>query len=181
MNYAAADVTSPRSVLAYCMPAVFLAFVVDRVVRTIQRHVLGMDEARSPWSVLADTARRVTRLWLLSVLYSLRFVIDRRGTWAGVKRAIILATPLPEAPSARTNGDQRRRTPPPRGRGPGKTAQLLALAKERHGDLEAIPLTDVSKIATALASEVGLHPASARTALLGAVRAALPSGGSDSK
>ena len=33
MNYAAADVTSPRSVLAYCMPPVFLAFVVDRVVR----------------------------------------------------------------------------------------------------------------------------------------------------
>jgi hypothetical protein len=181
MNYAAADVTSPRSVLAYCMPPVFLAFVVDRVVRTIQRHVLGMDEARSPWSVLADTARRITRFWLLSVLYSLRFVIDRRGTWAGVKRAIILATPLPEAPAARPNSDRRRRIPPPRGRGTGKTAQLLALAEERHGDLAAIPLADVSKIATAIASEVGLHPASARTALLGAVRAALPAGGSDSK
>jgi hypothetical protein len=99
MNYAAADVTSPRSVLAYCMPPVFLAFVVDRVVRTIQRHVLGMAEALSPWSVLADTARRITRFWLLSVLYSLRFVIDRRGTWSGVKQAVINATPLPQAPA----------------------------------------------------------------------------------
>jgi hypothetical protein len=99
MNYAAADVTSARSVLAYSMPPVFLAFVVDRTTRTIQRHVLGMDEVRSPWSVLADTARRITRFWLLSVLYSLRFVIDRRGTWSGVKQAVINATPLPQAPA----------------------------------------------------------------------------------
>ena len=31
MNYAAADITSPRSVLAFCMPPVFLAVVADRV------------------------------------------------------------------------------------------------------------------------------------------------------
>lgn len=181
MNFAPAEAADWRSVLAWTMPPVFLAFVVDRVVRTIQRHVLGEDEGRSPWAVLGLAACRLARFTVLAALYSLRFVIDRRGTWAGVKRAIILATPLPEAPAARSNSDRRRRIPPSRGRGTGKTAQLLALAKERHGDLGAIPLTDVSKIATAIASEVGLHPASARTALLGAVRAALPAGGSDSK
>jgi hypothetical protein len=103
MNYAAADVTNPRSVLAYCMPPVFLAFVVDRVVRTIQRHVLGMDEARSPWSVLADSTRRITRLCLLSALYVLRFGVDRRNTCGGLKQAILNATPLPEIPP--TAGD----------------------------------------------------------------------------
>jgi hypothetical protein len=47
---------------------------------------------------------------------------------------------------------------------------------ERHGELASIPLDHVSKIATAIAPEAGLHPASARTALLAAVRAAQASG-----
>jgi hypothetical protein len=178
MNYAAADVTSPRSVLAYCMPPVFLAFVVDRVVRTIQRHVLGMDEARSPWSVLADTARRITRFWLLSVLYVLRFAVDRRNTCAGLKQAILNATPLPE--SADTGPRPDRKTPP--GGGTGKTARFLALVRDRYpAGLATIPLGEVSKIATRLAPEADLHPASARTALLSAVRAALPAGEGDAR
>jgi hypothetical protein len=246
MNYAAADVTSPRSVLAYCMPPVFLAFVVDRVVRTIQRHVLGMDEARSPWSVLADTARRITRFWLLSALYSLRFVIDRRGTWTGVKQAIIIATPLPAPPAlaepvivgksatcecpapyfpdgpepcAVAGRCMRPPEPPPvtchrcgvrpawgtvhvcpnppaevaeqpslRPRrayrsddGMTKTERLLSLVTLRHGDLVGIPLDEVSKIATACAPDVDMHPASARSALLAAVRRAIATCGSDSK
>src|SRR5438445_524212 len=40
-NYAAADVTSPRSVAAYVAPSLFLALVVDRVVAVMRRHVLG--------------------------------------------------------------------------------------------------------------------------------------------
>jgi hypothetical protein len=217
MNYAAADVTSPRSVLAYCMPPVFLAFVVDRVVRTIQRHVLGMDEARSPWSVLADTAGRITRFWLLSVLYGLRFVIDHRGTWTGVRQAIVNATPLPAAavvpPGLRCQVKLEHYGAPcgsplpcpfhPEGRavraeaprsmprqqsarassddGLTKTERLLTLVVLRHGDLIGIPLDEVSKIATACAPEIGMHPASARSALLAAVRRAIATGGSDSK
>ena len=181
MNYAAADVTSPRSVLAYCMPPVFLAFVVDRVVRTVQRHVLGMNEARSPWSVLADAARRITRLWLLSVLYTLRFLVDRRATCAGLKQAILNATPLPEIPATKHGPDRERRKPPGGGRGTGKTARFLDLVRERHGDLAGIPLDQASQIATAIAAEAELHPASARTALLKAVRAALPAGEGDGK
>jgi hypothetical protein len=37
MNYAAADVRSPRSILVYVMPPVFLAVTVDRVVAVIRR------------------------------------------------------------------------------------------------------------------------------------------------
>jgi hypothetical protein len=198
MNYAAADVTSPRSVLAYCMPPVFLAFVVDRTARTIQRHVLGMGEARSPWSVLADTVRRISRLWVLSVLYVLRFLVDRRATCAGLKQAIVNATPLPQTPPAAQGrpavhaaGSRPRARPLPMPdssvaakvlQARTKTAHLLALVKERHGeDLAAIPREQVSRIATDLADEVSMHPASARSALLAAVRAALHAGGSDSK
>jgi hypothetical protein len=48
MNFAAANDASPKSVLAYVMPPVFLAVVADRVVSVVRRHVLGEDE-RSPW------------------------------------------------------------------------------------------------------------------------------------
>ena len=202
MNYAAADVTSPRSVLAYCMPPVFLAFVVDRVVRTVQRHVLGMSDARSPWAVLADGVRRVARSGGLAVLYALRFLVDRRNTCTGLKQAILNATPLPEGtahPAAQPGaarhcpepgasprpdhpGPQRPRRPernPQRPRPATKTARFLDLVRIRHGELAAIPLDQVSRIATAIAAEADLHPASARTALLNAVRAALPAGEGD--
>src|SRR5260370_15143629 len=95
MNYAAADVTSPRSVLAYCMPPVFLAFVGDRVVRTIQRHVLGMRDGQSPWAVLAAAAARILRFLALVTLYGLRFVLAAPSTCSGLRRAILAATPLP--------------------------------------------------------------------------------------
>lgn len=62
-----------------------------------------------------------------------------------------------------------------------KTERLLDLVRQRHGELAAIPLDQVSRIATAIAPEAGLHPASARTALLGAVRASLPAGEGDAR
>ena len=52
MNFAAANDASPKSVLAYVMPPVFLAVVADRVVSVARRHVLGEDE-RSPWLAAA--------------------------------------------------------------------------------------------------------------------------------
>lgn len=219
MNYAAADVTSPRSVLAYCMPPVFLAFVVDRVVRTIQRHVLGMSESRSPWAALTDAAARLLRLLGMAALYVLRFLVDRRNTCKGLRQAILNATPLPSAATSAADERQprskwfcfaqldpaypelrcdrpvpcaehpraaephrtRKRRRGQQGSSPTKTARFLELVQKRHGELAAIPLDQVSRIATTLAPEAELHPASARTALLGAVRAALPAGEGDDK
>ena len=92
MNYAAADVTSARSVLAFGMPPVFLAVVADRVVVTVRRHVLGMREGRSPWAA----AGRV-------MLYGLRFALAPWPTAAGVRRMVLEAAPLrgvTEVPSA---------------------------------------------------------------------------------
>ena len=131
----------------------------------------------------------------LSALYVLRLLVDRRGTSAGIRAAILNATPLPQLEALqdeRQDEDEKperkrrtRKRPDRRrdraGRRGSKTTRFLQLVTERHGDLAAIPLDQVSRIATALAPEADLHPASARTALLGAVRAALPAGGGDAR
>jgi hypothetical protein len=174
MNYAAADVTSPRSVLAYCMPPVFLAFVVDRVVRTIQRHVLGMSEGRSPWAVVGTAMARLARFAGLSALYVLRFLVDCKGTSAGIRAAILNATPLPELASAAGGEDQdggerpdrerrerRRGADRPRS-GPSKKSVLLELYRrhESYGDRAR-----ASRVAAELAPRAGLQAGTARTYL----------------
>ena len=84
-NYAAADVTSPRSVAAYVVPPVFLAVVVDRVVAVVRRHVLG-DSERSAWLTLGKAA-----------LYALRAILAPPSTALGLRRWVLVLTPLPEA------------------------------------------------------------------------------------
>jgi len=95
-NYAAADVTSPRSVAAYVMPPLFLALVVDRVVAVVRRHVLG-DAERSVWAAVGRGAGAVTRGLGLVLLYLLRLVLAPPSTSAGLRRIVLNAAPLPEA------------------------------------------------------------------------------------
>lgn len=57
-----------------------------------------------------------------------------------------------------------------------KTADLIRIAQERHGELSALPLDRCSKIATGIAAEIGMHGGSARSALLKAARAAQDGG-----
>jgi hypothetical protein len=177
MNYAAADVNSPRSVLAYCMPPVFLAVVVDRVVATTRRHVLGMRDGRSPWSVAGTTAGRCGRAVGIIFLYLLRFLVAAPSTCTGVRRAILAATPLPEPAAAadderqdddqkpdrdrreRRGGDDRRRE---RRAGPSKKAILLDLYRQ-HEDYGDRAL--VSPVAAELAPRAGLQAGTARTYL----------------
>ena len=72
MNFAAANDASPKSVLAYVMPPVFLAVVADRVVSVARRHAVGQDE-RSPWLAAAPL-----------VLYAVRLVLASLSTAAGL-------------------------------------------------------------------------------------------------
>jgi hypothetical protein len=195
MNYAAADVTSPRSVLAFCMPPVFLAVVVDRVVVVIRRHVLGMREGHSPWTVLATGAARLGRFGGLVALYSLRLVLAPASTCAGIRRAILNATPLPAVAAADEPKaidpppggclvcgkplpcpDHRRRKPERRRRRESMTSRFLALVIERYGPLAGIPLERVSPICTELAPEIGIDAGNARTALRKAVLVAAGEG-----
>jgi len=164
MNYAAADISSPRSVLAFCMPPVFLAVVVDRVAATTRRHVLGMREGRSPWAVFG-----------VVVLYALRFVLAAPSTCTGLRRAILAATPLPAAaqgalpmasqgPSADDDrpAPSRRSSRPSGLRGTSKKAALLNLYREHEGYGDR---SRVSPIAADLGPRAGLQAGTARTYL----------------
>jgi hypothetical protein len=165
MNYAAANDASPKSVLAYVMPPVFLAVVADRVVSTARRHALGQDE-RSPWLAAARSAA-----------YAVRLVLAPPSTAAGLRRWLLLKTPLPP-----TRESTMTRTPRPKAiggnRGPAgpraksKTARFLALVEQRHGPLSDMPADRVSPVCTQLAPEMGLDAGAARTALRKAVLAA---------
>jgi hypothetical protein len=165
MNFAAANDASVKSVLAYVMPPVFLAVVADRVVSVVRRHALGEDE-RSPW--LAAGA---------AVCYTLRLALAPPSTAAGLRRWLLLKTPLPAAtapavapaPERKAIGGRRG----PAGRRAGsKTARFLALVEQRHGPLAGFPPEQVSRTCTELAPEVGLDAGAARTALRQAVLAA---------
>ena len=164
MNFAAANDASPKSVLAYVMPPVFLAVVADRVVSVVRRHVLGEHE-RSPWLAAAPL-----------VLYLLRLVLAPPSTAAGLRRWLLLKTPLPTArPPAMISAPPRKAITGRRGPGPraeSKTARFLALVEQRHGPLAGFPPEQVSPTCTELAPEVGLDVGAARTALRRAVLAA---------
>ncbi len=95
-NYAAADVTSPRSVAAYLAPSLFLALVVDRVVAVVRRHVLG-DAERSVWATAGRGAARLVKGLALALLYLLRFVLAPRSTAQGVRCMVLDAAPIPGA------------------------------------------------------------------------------------
>src|SRR5436309_5028559 len=96
-NYAAADVTSPRSVAAYVAPSLFLALVVDRVVAVVRRHVLGAAE-RSVWATVGGAAALLAKGLGFVLLYALRFVLAPPSTGAGLRRVVLNAAPLPAAP-----------------------------------------------------------------------------------
>jgi hypothetical protein len=191
MNFAPAASDSWRSVLAYTMPPVFLAVVVDRVVVVVRRHVLGMRDGRSPWWAAVAGSGRAARFGALAALYALRLALAPASTCAGTRRAILAAAPLPAAagkpeatgPPRRREQDRPRRRPA--ARGGSMTARFLALVAERHGEFASIDPARVSPICAELAPEVGIDPGNARTALrkavLAAHAAALPAGEGDAR
>jgi hypothetical protein len=100
MNYAAADSADWRSVVAYVAAPVFLAVIVDRVISVIRRHVLPMD-AESAWTPLGRVLRVLAAQAGMVLLYSLRFTLAPKSTASGLRRWVLVVTPLPEAAAAR--------------------------------------------------------------------------------
>jgi hypothetical protein len=98
MNYAAADVHSPRSVAAFVVPPLFLAVVVDRVIAVVRRHVMG-DVEVSPWSPAGRLALRLARAAGRAGLYGLRLALAPAETARGLRQAVLDAAPLPAAPA----------------------------------------------------------------------------------
>ena len=171
-NYAAADVTSPRSVAAYVAPSLFLALVVDRVVAVVRRHVLG-DAERSVWAAFGRGAATAAKGLGLVLLYLLRLVLAPPSTSAGLRRVVLNAAPLPAAekqdrPDGEKDEDDEAKEPPEL-EGATKRARL-AWWYERdtaYGDRTA-----VAAAAKRLAPVVGLSEGTAR-AYIGAIVAGL--------
>jgi hypothetical protein len=180
MNYAAADVSSPRSVLAFCMPPVFLAVVVDRCVRSLQRHVLGMEHERSPFAPLV----KLGQVLGIGALYVLRLILDPIETPKGLRRVVLNATPLPEAPpvvlrditviqpkaiSVAHKAIEKGKAGPRGPRGSSKSAALIKAVIDKYGPLAQFPLNRVSPACKELAPTVGMDAGWARTVLRKAV------------
>ena len=162
MNVSAADTASPRSVVAYAVAPVALAVVVDRVVAVIRRHVLAGEEV-SAWTALGGATIAAVRLAGTGLLYLLRFVLAPRSTATGLRRWVLVATPLPEPrPPERVplaSGDapliEASVTEPPELAGASKKARLAWWDKRdaaygKRGDVAAAarrlaPLVDLSQ------------------------------------
>jgi hypothetical protein len=153
MNYAAADVTSPRSVAAYVAPPIFLALVVDRVIAVVRGHRLGDDEG-SPWAPLGRAALTAARLAGLVALYLLRLALDPKETGRGLRRAILNAAPLPAEPAAVPQVTWQAAA------AGSKKEALITLYRQdkRHGDRGL-----AARAATDLAPQAGLQAGTART------------------
>lgn len=188
MNLAAANGGSPRSIAAFVMPPLLLAITVDRVVAVVRRHVLG-DTESSAWAGAGRVA-----------LYGLRFVLALPSTASGLRRQVLIMTPLPgtaavspapdvpavaAAPASASAGTPATDPDPEpqvkttgRGQATSKTARFLALVEERYGDLASVNPVKVARIAADLAPEVGLNVGAARSALRPRVLAAQAGGAS---
>ena len=156
MNVSDADTASPRSVVAYAVAPVALAVVVDRVVAVIRRHVMGVDEA-SAWTTLGRAVVAAARLSGVALLYSLRFALAPTSTAKGLRRWVLVVTPLPEAePKAIESG------PGPEAiNSPGGTKRSrLEAAYIAHPD--AWNRAKAASVATDLAREIGMSEGTAR-------------------
>jgi len=179
-NYAAADVTSPRSVAAYVLPPLFLALVVDRVVAVVRRHVLGGEE-RSVWAAVGRGLAAAAKGLGLVLLYLLRFVLAPPSTGLGLRRLVLIATPLPAAEKPERHdddedqGDDETREPAEL-EGATKKARLTWWYERdaAYGDRGA-----VAAAAARIAPKVGLSEGTAR-AYIGAIVADLERAGASS-
>jgi hypothetical protein len=170
MNVLASDLGSPRSVAVYVLPAVLYAACSDRLIATVG-HAYGVQDP-SLWRWLGT-----------GLLYGLRTVVAFPSTAMGLRRKLLAATPLPEAPkraapktpaqalTVAPAGEPAQAKPvkakpsrrPARAKpGESKKAVLLRLYTDHpdHGDR-----AKVSAVATELGPKAGLQPSSARTTL----------------
>ena len=159
MNFAAANGGSPRSAVAYVMPPLLLAVVVDRVAAVVRRHVLG-DTGMSAWSGTGRVA-----------LYGVRFILAVPSTAKGLRSQVLAMTPLPGAQEQPVQGKPAvvREVVP---RSDSKTAKFLGEVEKHYGPLAQIDPRQVSPISTALAPAADLDTGSARSVLGKRVKAA---------
>jgi len=161
MNYEAANSSSVHSITVYVMPPVAFAVCTDLVVSVVRRFYYGLEEELSPWLAAGRAVAGAARVAGLILLYLLRFALDRRDTFRGLRQMVLNAAPLPGAPPQVLDPPVAPipRQPPA---GTSKKAALLTLYRQHrdYGDR-----SKVSPVASELAPRVGLQAGTARTYL----------------
>lgn len=148
MNYLAAYSATVHAVTVYVMPPVAFAVCTDLVISTVRRYYYGITD-ESPWAAVGRSVLRVLALAAAIALYSLRFALDCRETYRGLRQMVLDAAPLPEAPEP---GDEPARST--------KKALLLA-AYRAHPEYGKRAVA--SQVAKELAPGAGLKWGTART------------------
>jgi hypothetical protein len=169
-----------RDLAIWAMPPVAYALASDTAIGVVRAWTLARqraaddafaDDQATPLAILGGLLLWVMRLamapvstlagfrsWVIEecpVVPGRRTGPERPGAGSAVaNRPVKAITGRPEA--AERRGGARQGT---------KTARFLALVADRHGPLEAFPLAEVSRVSTELASEAGLDPGAARSAL----------------
>ena len=165
-----------RALAIWAMPPVTYALASDTLIGVVRAWVIARHQALH----VRLAGEQPTPLAVLGglVLWLLRLVLAPASTLAGFRRWVLEECPVapgrrqvPRRPAAAAPAAAARRSVKAPRNGT-KTARFLALVAERHGALAAVPVTEVSRICTALAPEIGLHAGSARAALRRAVLAA---------
>jgi hypothetical protein len=170
-----------RDLAIWIMPAAIYALASDTLIGVVRARALARQRAdraglgdNTPdlLAGLAGTALWLVRLLLAgpSTLQGFRaWVIEECPVAPGRKATLAAALPAAAAMPALTRRPARNpQKPRPDGR-PTKRDLLIRLARERR-DLATVPLGEVSKLATALALEIGYSPGTARRELIRHVR-----------
>ena len=168
-----------RDLAIWVMPSAVYALASDTLIGVIRAWVIAT--TRHTGQTLADDEATPMALVGGMFLWLLRLALAPVSTLGGFRRWALdecpiapgrKATPKTARPTTThpQKPAQRRRSPARRTSSPGKQDRLLALAGQRH-DLTTVPLTQVSRIATAIGAEVSLSPGTARRVLLAHVRA----------
>jgi hypothetical protein len=169
-----------RDMAVWVMPAVAYAVASDTLIGVIRAWAVA--RARAMNASLAEEDTTPLALLGRGFLWLLRLSLAPFSTLSGFRTWVIEEVPVAPGRKAVTAGAVRvvEAIEAPRRRSRGsrggsadtKTARFVALVVDKHGPLEAFPLSDVSKVSSVLAPEVDLNAGAARTALRKKVLAA---------
>ena len=143
-----------RGAAIWAMPPVAYALASDTMIGVVRARALRRRQTTS--AQLAEDEATPLALAGGALLWLLRLILAPASTAAGFRRWVLEECPVAPGrparlvPETRTSARSVGARSISRGSGT-KTARFLALVQQRHGPLAGIPLTDVSRICTAIA------------------------------
>jgi hypothetical protein len=169
-----------RDLAVWAMPPIAYALASDTAIGVVRAWAIARQRALN--EALADDETTPLAIVGGFLLWVLRLVLAPYSTLSGFRRWVLEECPVAPGRRARPLAAQVQRLavpaqpavkaigPAPRQprsapRGNTKTSRFLTLVAERHGPLADFPITDVSRVCTALAPEVDLDLGAARAAL----------------